>query len=60
MKIALNSVFVHNPIEAFEFYTEVPGLIRKMYMPRANLAIVASPDDPGWNGFIAGTKMLTP
>ena len=52
MKIALTSVFVHNPIEAFKFYTEVLGFTSKMYMPEANLAIVASPEDPD------GTSLL--
>ena len=52
MKIALTSVFVHNPIEAFKFYTEVLGFTSKMYMPEANLAIVASPENPD------GTSLL--
>ena len=52
MKIALTSVFVHNPIEAFKFYTEVLGFTSKMYMPEANLAIVASPEDPDGTGLL--------
>ncbi len=56
MKIALTSVFVHNPIEAFKFYTKVPGLIGKMYMPQANPAIVASPDDPCGTGLLLEPK----
>ena len=52
MKIALTSVFVHDPIEAFKFYTEVLGFTSKMYMPEANLAIVASPEDPDSTGLL--------
>ena len=52
MKIALTSVFVHDPIEAFKFYTEVLGFTSKMYMPEANLAIVASPEDPDGTGLL--------
>ena len=46
MKIALTSVFVNSPIQAFKFYTEKLGFLEKMYMPGANLAIVVSPEDP--------------
>lgn len=46
MKISLVSVFVNNPLEAFKFYTEKLGFIKKMYMPEMYLAIVASPEDP--------------
>jgi len=46
MKIALTSVTVNNPIEAFKFYTEVLGFKEKLYMPDAYLAIVVSPEDP--------------
>jgi predicted enzyme related to lactoylglutathione lyase len=46
MKIALTSVFVNSPIEAFKFYTEKLRFLEKMYMPEANLAIVVSPEDP--------------
>jgi len=46
MKIALTSVTVDDPIEAFEFYTEKLGFIEKMYMPDMKLAIVVSPEDP--------------
>ncbi len=52
MKIGLTSVFVHNPIEAYKFYTEVLGFVKKMYMPEAYLAIVASPEEPD------GTSLL--
>ena len=46
MKIKLTGVFVHNPIEAFKFYTEVLGFVKLMYMPEAYLAIVVSPEQP--------------
>ena len=52
MKIALTSVFVHDPKVAFKFYTEVLGFVEKLYMPEANLAIVASPEEPN------GTSLL--
>ncbi len=46
MKIALTSVFVHSPNDAFRFYTETLGFLSKLHMPEANLAIVVSPEDP--------------
>lgn len=52
MKIALTSVFVNDPLEAFKFYTETLGFVEKMYMPEHYLAIVASPEDPD------GTSLL--
>jgi predicted enzyme related to lactoylglutathione lyase len=52
MKIGLVSVFVNNPIDAFEFYTRVLGFVERMYMPEASLAIVAAPEDP------EGTQLL--
>jgi len=52
MKIALTSVFVNDPLEAFKFYTEILGFVEKMYMPEHYLAIVASPEDPD------GTSLL--
>jgi catechol 2,3-dioxygenase-like lactoylglutathione lyase family enzyme len=45
MKIALTSVSVNDPVEAFKFYTEKLGFIEKMYMPEMFLAIVVSPED---------------
>ncbi|HEV8590681.1 MAG TPA: VOC family protein [Pyrinomonadaceae bacterium] len=45
MKIALTSVSVNDPLEAFEFYTEKLGFVEKMYMPEMRLAIVVSPED---------------
>jgi predicted enzyme related to lactoylglutathione lyase len=52
MKIALTSVFVNDPIKAFEFYTEVLGFVERMYIPEAVLAIVASPEEPGGTGLL--------
>lgn len=46
MKIALISVFVNNPAEAFKFYTETLGFIEKLKMPEANLYIVTCPEEP--------------
>jgi predicted enzyme related to lactoylglutathione lyase len=45
MKIALTSVPVNDPLEAFKFYTSVLGFVEKMYMPEMLLAIVVSPED---------------
>lgn len=52
MKIGLTGVFVNNPLEAFKFYTEVLGFVKKLYMPEAYLAIVASAEEPD------GTSLL--
>lgn len=52
MKIALVSVFVHNPLEAHQFYTETLGFVSKMYIPEAYLAIVASPEEPNSTGIL--------
>ena len=52
MKIALTSVPVNSPTEAFAFYTQVLGFIERLYMPEANLAIVASPEEPDGTGLL--------
>ena len=52
MKIALTSVFVDNPLSAHTFYTETLGFVSKMLIPEANLAIVASPEDPSGTGLL--------
>jgi predicted enzyme related to lactoylglutathione lyase len=52
MKIGLTGIHVNNPSEAYKFYTEVLGFITKMYIGEANLAIVASPEQPD------GTNLL--
>ncbi|MEZ4518198.1 MAG: VOC family protein [Chloroflexota bacterium] len=52
MKIALTSVFVNDPIEAFKFYTEVLGFVERLYMPEHYLAIVVSPEEPDGTGLL--------
>jgi predicted enzyme related to lactoylglutathione lyase len=52
MKISLTSVYVDNPVEAFKFYTEVLGFVKRMYIPEAELAIVASPEEPDGTGLL--------
>ncbi|HEU5101116.1 MAG TPA: VOC family protein [Roseiflexaceae bacterium] len=52
MKITLTSVPVDSPTEAFKFYTEVLGFAARMYVPEANLAIVASPEEPDGTGLL--------
>lgn len=52
MKIQLTSVFVADPDEAFRFYTEVLGFSERLFMPEANLAIVASPEEPEGTGLL--------
>ena len=45
MKIAMVSVFVEDPVKAFEYYTEVLGFEEVMYSPENYIAIVKSPLD---------------
>ena len=52
MKIMLTSIPVHNPIDAFAFYTEVLGFVKRLYIPEAVLAIVASPEEPDGTGLL--------
>ncbi len=52
MKIAMTSIFVDDPIKAFQIYTEKLGFIKKQYLPEAQLAVVASPEEPN------GTALL--
>jgi len=52
MKISLTSVIVDDPAKAFKFYTEVLGFIQRMYIPEAQLAIVASPEEPDGTGLL--------
>src|SRR5688572_5031452 len=52
MKIALTSIHVNNPVEAFRFYTEVLGFAEKLFMPEANVAIVVSPEAPDETGLL--------
>ncbi len=46
MKIKMTGVYVNNPQNAFRFYTEVLGFVEVQYNPEANLAVVASPEEP--------------
>lgn len=52
MRIEMTGIFVNDPNEAHNFYTTVLGFDEVMYVPEANLAIVASPEEPG------GTTLL--
>jgi predicted enzyme related to lactoylglutathione lyase len=52
MKIAMTSVFVDSPTKAFKFYTEVLGFVERLYIPEAQLAIVASPEEPYGTGLL--------
>ena len=52
MKISLVSVYVDDPIKAYKFYTEVLGFVEKMYLPEAQLVIVASPEEPDSAGLL--------
>lgn len=52
MKIGMTSVFVHDPIKAFTFYTQTLGFIERVYMPEMYLAIVASPEEPEGTGLL--------
>jgi predicted enzyme related to lactoylglutathione lyase len=45
MKIAMVSVFVEDPVKAFEYYTEVLGFEKVMYSPEHDISIVKSPLD---------------
>lgn len=46
MRVKMTSVYVHDPVEAFKFYTEVLGFQELIFMPEAQLAIVVSTEDP--------------
>ncbi|MDZ7263354.1 MAG: VOC family protein [candidate division KSB1 bacterium] len=52
MKIALTSIFVDDPLKAFKIYTEKLGFVKRMYMPEAQLAIVASLEEPDGTGLL--------
>jgi len=52
MKIAMVSVFVEDPVKAFQYYTEVLGFEEVMYSPENYIAIVKSPLDTN------GTSLL--
>lgn len=46
MKIGMTSVFVHDPVSAFHFYTQVLGFAKKTFIPEQWIAIVVSQEDP--------------
>ena len=46
MKIGITSLFVDDPVRAFNFYTEVLGFKEKVFIPKQWIAIVVSPEDP--------------
>jgi predicted enzyme related to lactoylglutathione lyase len=52
MRIGLTNVFVDDPAKAFKFYTDVLGFTERMFIPEAQLAIVASPEDPAGTGLL--------
>ena len=52
MRIEMTGIMVNDPHEAIKFYTTVLGFVEVMYVPDADLAIVASPEEPD------GTNLL--
>jgi hypothetical protein len=46
MRIAMTSVFVEDPVAAHAIYTEKLGFTSRDFQPEAQLAVVASPEDP--------------
>ncbi len=48
MTVGMTSIFVNSPADAFKFYTDTLGFIEEMFIPEADIAIVASPQ--GKNG----------
>ena len=52
MKIILTSVFVDDQAKALKFYTEILHFVKKMYVPEAKLAIVASHEEPDGTGLL--------
>ena len=52
MKIGLTSVFVHDPVAAFKFYTEVLGFVKRLYLPESWVAIVVSAEEPDGTGLL--------
>lgn len=45
MKIAMASISVYDPVEAFMFYTQKLGFRERLFMYEQKLAIVVSPED---------------
>lgn len=54
MRIVLTSVFVDDREKALQFYTQVLGFVKKVYLPagKARWLTVVSPEDPD------GTQLL--
>jgi predicted enzyme related to lactoylglutathione lyase len=52
MTIAMTSVLVNDPIEAFKVYTEKLGFKERLYMPEHYLAIVVSPEQRDGTGIL--------
>lgn len=52
MKIGMTSVYVDSPEKAFQFYTDVLGFVKQVYMPEAYLAIVRSPEQEAGPGLL--------
>jgi len=45
MKIGMTSIYVSDPVAAFQYYTTTLGFMERMFVPEANLAIVVSKED---------------
>ena len=52
MKIGMTSIYVSDPVAAFQYYTTTLGFMERMFVPEANLAIVVSKEDTN------GTNLL--
>jgi predicted enzyme related to lactoylglutathione lyase len=56
MKIAMTSISVNDPIEAFMFYTQKLGFKEKLFNPEMKLAIVVSPEDEDGTTLLLETR----
>ena len=57
MKIGMVSVFVADPVKAYEYYTEILGFEGVMFIPESYIAIVRSPlDKEGVNLLLEPTE----
>lgn len=56
MRIEMTGIMVNDPHEAHKFYTTVLGFVEVMYVPDADLAIVASPEEPDGTGLLLEPK----
>jgi predicted enzyme related to lactoylglutathione lyase len=52
MTIAMTSVYVDDPIRAFEFYTDALGFDEFQFLPEARVAVVISPEQPNGTGLL--------